>query len=358
MIGKRLRLARAAAGVSLRELASGMNSLVTAQAIGKYERDQMMPSSTVLIALARALGVSEEYLLYPTDIRLLKVEFRKQKITSAKENALVRARVASEVERYLDIEVILGLDASDLPVRPKRAVRSLDDAEEASTRLRIAWKLGNDPIPDLCELLEEKGIKVCAVPLPEKVSGVQASVETNRDEQLPVIIVNANHPGDRQRFTVAHELGHIWLDLQGSVDPEQACHRFAASLLIPADLLRRELGRSRRSIAPRELFDLKRVFGVSAQAILRRATDLGIIGHSAFRDSCRLFNARGWRVTEPVPIEPERPTRFERLCIRALAEGLISESKASELLQKTVREINEILDAPPPEKDRERAADL
>ena len=63
MIGARLKLARAAAGLSLRELEGGLQGLVTAQAIGKYERDEMMPSSSVLIALARTLKVSEEYLL-------------------------------------------------------------------------------------------------------------------------------------------------------------------------------------------------------------------------------------------------------------------------------------------------------
>ncbi len=43
----------------------------------------------------------------------------------------------------------------------------------------------------------------------------------------------------------------------------------------------------------------------------------------------------------------DRPHRFERLCIRALAEGVISEPKASELLGKTVRELVESLDEPP-----------
>lgn len=63
MIGSRLKLARAAAGVSLRALEARLGGLVTAQAIGKYERDAMMPSSPVLIALAAALDVTEEHLL-------------------------------------------------------------------------------------------------------------------------------------------------------------------------------------------------------------------------------------------------------------------------------------------------------
>ena len=69
-----------------------------------------------------------------------------------------------------------------------------------------------------------------------------------------------------------------------------------------------------------------------------------------------MFNARGWRVEEPRPIKRERPARFERLCIRALTEGLISESKASELLQKTVKEVVASMDEPPPEGADGRAA--
>ena len=58
MIGKRLKLARSAAGLSLRGLERRIENRVTAQAIGKYERDESMPSSGVLIALATALEVS------------------------------------------------------------------------------------------------------------------------------------------------------------------------------------------------------------------------------------------------------------------------------------------------------------
>ena len=63
MFGARLKLARAAAGLSLRALEERLEGLVTARAIGKYERDEAMPYSTVLIALARALKVTEEFLL-------------------------------------------------------------------------------------------------------------------------------------------------------------------------------------------------------------------------------------------------------------------------------------------------------
>ena len=139
MIGERLKLARAAAGLSLRGLEERLDGLVTAQAIGKYERDEMMPSSTVLIALARALKVTEEYLLNPAAVDLVAVEFRKKKLTSARETAEVRARILSEVERYLDIEKILAIQpAKAFPFAKRYPVHNVEDIEQAAepTRLR------------------------------------------------------------------------------------------------------------------------------------------------------------------------------------------------------------------------------
>ena len=78
MIGQRLKLARMAAGLSLRELDARIGNLVTAQAIGKYERNEAVPRSGVLIALADALGVSVEYLVGEQDMALDGVEFRKK----------------------------------------------------------------------------------------------------------------------------------------------------------------------------------------------------------------------------------------------------------------------------------------
>lgn len=346
MIGARLKLARTAAGHSLRQLESNLGGLVTAQAIGKYERNEMMPSSTVLIALAKALGVTEDYLLNPADVELVAVEFRKKKLTSAREAAEVRARILSEVERYLEIEAILAIDGRSASAVPTKAVHSVDDAEDAAGWLRGEWKLGEDPIPNLCEFLEEKGVKVCALPLPESVSGVQANVTSAADAVIQVIVVNANHPGERQRFTLAHELGHLCLKAMPGLDIEDACNRFAGALLMPRALLEREVGKRRSVIWLRELFELKRLLGVSAQAVAYRCRDLGIMSQPAVAGVFKTFSLKGWRKVEPVALERERPARFERLCLRALAEGLISESKAAELLKKTTREILASLDEP------------
>ena len=83
MFGERLKLARKIAGYSLRSLSAVLDGQVSAQAIGKYERGEMMPSSGVLDRLASTLGVSLEYLLNEQVEELEGVEFRKVSGTSA-----------------------------------------------------------------------------------------------------------------------------------------------------------------------------------------------------------------------------------------------------------------------------------
>ena len=128
MIGRRLTLARTSAGLSLRALAEKIDNLVSAQAISKYERDEMMPGSKVLMALARALGTTETYLLSTGGFKLTSLEFRKKQISGSKEEATVEAMTLSAVERYLEIEDILGFPARRGPcpwARPSRCATSL-----------------------------------------------------------------------------------------------------------------------------------------------------------------------------------------------------------------------------------------
>ena len=346
MIGDRLKLARTAAGLSLRALEEQLNGLVTAQAIGKYERDEMMPSSDVLMALADALGVPESYLLSSGDIELQDVDFRKLKGASAKEKASVTAQVVKHAERYLEVEDALAAASTDWkpPSSFPRPVRSLDQAESAAEALRVAWQLGKDPIPGLAEYLEERGIKVLALDLAESISGMTAKIQRPAGRFIPMIVINANHAGERQRFTLAHELGHLILHAGEGVDIERACDRFAGALLVPAAMLYAQVGQKRHAISPGELLKLKRLFLASVQCIVYRLKDLAIITPTLHGQLFALFGRLRWRKNEPEPLPKEETQRFQRLCFRALAERVLSESKTAELLDVTVRRLNQMLD--------------
>jgi transcriptional regulator with XRE-family HTH domain len=269
VLSERLKLARTAAGLSLRGLQQKIDNLVTAQAIGKYERNEAMPGSRVLIALARALDVSEDYLVGDREVVLEKVEFRKKSIASRKEEAQVEAKALHLLERYLLVEELLGLPSVDWD-QPREApypVQEIPEADRAARSLSQHWGLGIDPIPNLVELLEERGIKVLGVDLAEAVDGLTARARRVGKAAAPVIVLNRRRAGERQRFTLAHELGHMAIQAGGSVDAEKAAHRFAGAFLMPVEALWAEVGKHRRSIGWSELFDLKQLFGVSVQAI-------------------------------------------------------------------------------------------
>lgn len=356
MIGQRLKLARAAAGLSLRELDAKIGNLVTAQAIGKYERDEADPSSPVLIALARALNVSEDYLVGDQEMAFEGVDFRKKRLTSKKEEAAVEARVIHLLERYLSVEQLLGLPSVEWD-RPREApfpvVNDLGEADRGARGVRDHWGLGIEPIPNLVELLEERGIKVLSLPLTD-IDGLTARVRRSGKGPLPVIVVNQSDWGERQRFTLAHELGHLVLEVAPGLDEEKAAHRFAGALLMPAEALWGQIGKHRKSVGWSELFELKELFGVSVQALAYRCKDLGIFTPGLMSELFREFTRLGWRsppYEEPKSQPGEAPVRFRRLCFRALSEAAISEAKAAELLGMSVRSLNRLMEQPPDRDD-------
>jgi Zn-dependent peptidase ImmA (M78 family) len=352
MIGQRLKLARAAAGLSLRELEERIARRVTAQAIGKYERDESMPSSPVLITLAQALAVTEDYLLSAEDLVLESVEFRKKKITSKKEEAFVEGQTLHLLERYLAVEdaLVLSSVSWDKPRGAPFPVRDLADAELAAEAVRQHWQLGVDSIPKCVELFEERGIKVLSIDLAD-IDGLTARVLRKGKDSVPVIALKRGAWAERKRFTLAHELGHMVIEAAAGVDMEKAVDRFAGAFLMPREAMWSEIGKHRTSISLGEFLRLKQLFGASFQAITYRCKDLGIIGETLYRELFQLFHRQGWRkppFQEPGAMDPkcEEPSRLERLCFRALAEGVFGEARVAEILGISVRQLAQRMDSP------------
>jgi Zn-dependent peptidase ImmA (M78 family) len=157
----------------------------------------------------------------------------------------------------------------------------------------------------------------------------------------PAIVVNKNQPGDRMRFSIAHELAHNVLEIAPGVDGEKAANRFAAAFLVPRETARAALGPRRRCLDPIELSFLKEQYGLSVQGWIHRAEDLGILSQSAATHQFHQLIEAGLRDREiGPPRSPEQPRRMERLVRRALAEQWISTSRAAELLGMTLAELH------------------
>jgi Zn-dependent peptidase ImmA (M78 family) len=218
-----------------------------------------------------------------------------------------------------------------------RTVSSVVEVEKAATDLRKAWDLGIDSIENLTSLLEDKGIKVGIIDADNNFDA--CTFDAEGDGSLVIIVTRSNMPGDRQRFCLAHELGHLMLKPQNNLDSEKAAHRFAGAFLVPEEIAQFELRDKRRNLSDYELHMLKDKYGLSMQAWIYRAKDLGIIPEERAAALFKKFRAKGWHLKEPgEPYPPERPMRFERLVVGALAEGIISEKRASELLGKPLEQ--------------------
>ncbi|MDP2283127.1 MAG: XRE family transcriptional regulator [Pseudohongiella sp.] len=343
MFQNRLHNARKAAGLSLRDLGELVG--VSHAAIKKYEDGTAMPSSDILIRLSRQLNVRTEYFFRPDTVVLEGVEYRKRSTLPKKQLDAISHKVMDQIERRIELERLFPHS----PVKEFAAVdglpqviESLDQIEDIANGVRHAWNLGLDPIPDLIDVLETHGIRVFMVEsdADKKFDGLAASVSG-----MPIVVVCSNWPGDRQRFTLAHELGHLMLEgrLAADLDEERACNRFAGAFLFPAASVRQELGEHRNAVELKELGLLKDEFGLSMAAILYRARDLEVIS-AAYRERLtKLFQVKGWSRKEPGPEYPaEKAHVFEQLVFHALAEEYIGESKAAELLGMSLMEFRRV----------------
>ena len=341
MLGERLMQARHAIGLSQRALAKNVG--VSAMMISKYERARSVPSSDVLLALARALGVRTEYFFRTPAVNLERVQHRNRHVwklpKSAEEKVLADAR--DQLERWLVLDKITPAPWSipfTLPEDLPDAIEDLDAIEPIATRMRHHWKLGLNPIPDLIDTLESRGLKVFTTKFDDpRFEGMSALAGKHR-----IIVVSRHWPGDRQRFTLAHELGHIVLDdrLAAQVDKEAAANQFAGAFLVPEEKVIEVLGNHRQSLEFPELYLLKQEFGLSMAGWSYRALATGVISKTAHKAFRQVFAREGWKEKEPgKPYPPESPRLFDQTVYRALSEGWIGESKAAELLSITVHEL-------------------
>ena len=350
-LGRRIRLLRHTSGLSLRELESKIDNRVTAQAISKYERDESVPSPAVLYVLADALDVSVNSLMRDSDFVFQRVDFRKKQLISKHEEMQIRARVLSHLKHYLALEKTLELPTAvaDIPREaPWPVLRDIAEAEHAALGLRAYWGLGVGPISSLVDLLEERGIKVLEIEL-SNIDGLAANVCEKNGDVILVVVFNPKDYGERQRFTLAHELGHQILQPHPRINEEKAAHRFASAFLMPAETLRARIGKHRKNISLGELRDLKLIFGVSIQALTYRCKDLGIFDPPLFRHLFDEFSRLGWRsppYKEPGSVQREHPKRFKRLCFRGLAERMISSTYAAELLGMSVKKLDNRMNSP------------
>jgi Zn-dependent peptidase ImmA (M78 family)/DNA-binding XRE family transcriptional regulator len=220
--------------------------------------------------------------------------------------------LAQTMARNLDIPVVLS--------------PSEEDPKDAARKARMILGLSDtEPIRNLIRILERAGVWVLAIPAMKGRDAFCCWAE-NGGSQVPVIAISPGCPGDRLAMNLSHELGHLILHKNQlgrlSPDLEKEAFTFGAEFLMPEAGIRSDL---RPPISLTLAARLKPRWGVSIQALVRRAYDLNIISERQYRYLFMQLSSRGWRTTEPIPITPEKPRLLKKM-----AEVLYGPSPAVE----------------------------
>lgn len=345
IFAQRLKSARVMAKLSMEGLCTLMGGLVTKQTISKYENAKMLPSSTILIALASALSVEMDYFFRPFsfDMQELEVSFRKKRSVSAKDEAALKMRIYEEIERYLEVEQILGIQRPFVPNVTTAPISTNQDMWMRAHEIRDNWKLGIVPIANVQSLLESHNIRVIILKdAPEGFDGLSGII----NDMYPVIVLSDKLGIERQRFTALHELAHILYNKYMSESltlhqKENLCHAFACEMLIDSSFINSVFGNNRNHVSLSELIPLQQDFGISIDAMVTKAFQLGLMSESRFRGYYIQKNTnKNFKALAEQSRYEEKPTnRFDSMVYSALARDLITESKAASLLNKSISDI-------------------
>ena len=160
--------------------------------------------------------------------------------------------------------------------------KCIDDPEQLAA-VYLSRYFGNQrieyPINPL-QMLKDEGVLFSLMDF-KKLEGVY--IPASRDDDIPIVGINANRPITRQRFTAAHELCHHFRDADREISCpisgkknaiESYAEGFAAALLMPINELRNQVRRrqknGRRYITNDDVLEIADYFGVSFEACLFR----------------------------------------------------------------------------------------
>lgn len=331
-IGDRLLRLRLGAGLGQQELAE--RAQVAAGTISMVERGRAVLDPRMVRAIAEVLDVTPEYLtLAKAELAATTPQLRAYADASQKtvDRVLHDTRTATEAIRELGLQLVPDIlpvfdgDTNDVTeieriAADTRTLAGLRDDEPVGNTIRAAERLGCVVLPMDSELGRHFGMSMRVDDIPV--------IRVSRPSTDPQFAI----PGDRQRFTVAHELGHLILHAglgQPLAAPdasrrEDEAHRFAAAFLVPGDAALRDLEELGGRVTLTTLSRLKGKWGFSIKAFVTRFRQLGVIDDDHARSLFKQISARRWNRTEPVVVGNESAVWLARAISgsRALDESI------------------------------------
>ena len=321
--------------LTMDELSLRTNGEVSKPNISKYEAGKMMPSSKAHIALARALGMDFDYFFRPVTVQITRpADYRKMASLNRTDEKAINEEVMDKVERYMEIEDTLGVsmefdyDLSDI------IVSNRDDVKRVVAHIRKDWNVGLGPLSNIIDMLEYHGLRVIEIEAPDAFDGMCVFV----GEKKPVLVLNKHYTVERKRFSTLHELGHSVMRMNESLeqrDRESLCNYFAGEMLLSSEVLYRQFSRRIYKLYLNDIARMQTQFGISIEAIMHKLKDEHILEDVLYTNFCKKKNMsaelKRWAQTSTY-LGEETSYRFSRMVYRALANNLISEEKANEIL--------------------------
>ncbi len=301
-VGERTRQLRELFAMSQSHLAQ--LSGVTQGLISQIEHGRTEPSDETVKALATALGVGTGWLKRGQVVVLPEGTLKFRRRASASERSLLEARRRLEILTEVIRELSVGVRLPRLRLRmysPPNGFSQIEDMARVTRELLSIPPSG--PIHHLTRAAERAGVFVVRI---ATETDVHDGISVWRSEQeFPLLACRSEIAGDRQRFTIAHELGHL---IMHSIDfdlhqAESQANAFAGALLMP----REDAIEALSGATLRNLVRLKSFWGISIQALIQRSKALELISSEYAGSLYKQLSARGWRTNEPVNVETENP---------------------------------------------------
>jgi Zn-dependent peptidase ImmA (M78 family) len=272
------------------------------------------------------LEVEPQFFLPQKDVAVVTApHFRSLRSTTqtARERAAAYGELVGVVADLLETNVEFPVKA--LPSYPVDATAmSTSGPEQAARFARSFFQVPVGPVEHVVRLAERAGvIVVFSAPATASIDAFSMEV---RDR--PIVVLNPEkNDYYRQRFDVAHELGHLIMHADaepgGKIAEDQA-HRFASEFLAPTEQISPHLPRTTTGRGWEKLAHLKEHWGISMQALLFRARALNVMSDVSYRNAMIRVSANGWRRSEPGQVSVvEMPSLIPR-AIEVLEKAGIS----------------------------------
>jgi Zn-dependent peptidase ImmA (M78 family)/DNA-binding XRE family transcriptional regulator len=299
--GARLRIARAFNGITQIEVATQVG--IRHQFIAALENNRKQPSVLLERALEDALGFDRGFFrrALVDEFTEGQCSFRRWQTTpvSARTKAMAWGTLLGEFLSLASAK--LTLPSENLP---RADASAADEIERTAERCRMQWGVGLDlPITNMTRALESlAGVAIA------RFRGLAHQLDAFSRPGTPSVIVLNDKSPSRCRFDLAHECGHLILHrgkLTGTPETEAEANRFGGALLLPRAAFAREFPPCAGSGMLEILLRLKRRWGASVAAIIKRASELSLIDSVQYRRLYKFLSARGWLRSEPEEPEPE-----------------------------------------------------